>query len=274
MARKPLRPPPAKSTLSSTLNHIVQWLIGVLFILFGITLSVVNLGAAALWLIAGLVLLPPMAKYFTLSSAKLYLTSLSLMMAGLLVAVIDGVDKQSNKTVLDTVQELGTTLQTTAPPKNSPSKTTQASNPKTNHKTHKNSIHCRIVKVSDGDTATCLSDDKTQLRIRLWQIDAPEKGQSFGNAAKQALAELIFDKQVMLNISSTDKYGRYVGEIFVGHQNVNKQMVKIGMAWAYREYLKDDDYLRLEQDARRQRLGLWIDKNPVYPSDFRKQKQN
>lgn len=129
---------------------------------------------------------------------------------------------------------------------------------------------CKIVGVSDGDTATCLLDDKTQIKIRLAQIDAPESGQDFGQVSKHALSDMIYGRVVSLKISTTDRYGRTVAEVFIDETNVNKQMVAQGMAWAYREYNKDKEYLDLENKAKQQKLGLWSQPEPIYPSEFRK----
>ena len=129
---------------------------------------------------------------------------------------------------------------------------------------------CKIIGVSDGDTATCLTDSKKQIKIRFDQIDAPESGQDFGSAAKQALSNLIFGRTVNLKIKTTDKYGRTVAEVFHNNKNINKEMVKKGYAWAYREYMTDNEYLTLEAQAKAQKLGLWSQPNPTYPSNFRK----
>lgn len=136
-----------------------------------------------------------------------------------------------------------------------------------------NVVVCTIVSIYDGDTATCLTNDKTQIKIRLNQIDAPEKGQAFGNASKQALSALIFQKLVTLDIQGTDKYGRTIAEVYQQNINVNKSMVAQGMAWAYREYLKDNEYLLLEESARKSHLGIWSEPNPIYPSDYRRSKR-
>lgn len=129
---------------------------------------------------------------------------------------------------------------------------------------------CKIVGISDGDTATCLTSANKQIKIRFDQIDAPEKKQAYGTQARQTLSNLIFGKQVTLKIKETDRYGRTVAEVFVGNTNINKQMVEKGMAWAYREYMTDTDYLRLEGIAKSAKRGLWSQPNPIYPQDFRK----
>ena len=134
-------------------------------------------------------------------------------------------------------------------------------------------VSCRIVAVTDGDTATCLTADKQQIKIRMDQIDAPETGQDFGSASKRALSDLIYGKEVELDTKEQDKYGRTVAEIYVDGQNVNKMMVALGMAWAYREYMRDAEYETLETQARRQSQGLWSQPNAIYPSDYRRGKR-
>lgn len=130
-------------------------------------------------------------------------------------------------------------------------------------------INCTVVGVADGDTLTCLTTEKQQIKVRLNQIDAPEKKQAFGNAAKKKLSSLVYQKNVQLKTDGTDKYGRTIAEVLFSGQNINKQMVRSGYAWAYRKYLKDSEYLQLEKQARAASLGLWSEPSPVYPSEFR-----
>lgn len=131
--------------------------------------------------------------------------------------------------------------------------------------------HCYVVKISDGDTATCLTEDKAQVKIRFSQIDAPESKQDFGTVSKQALADMIFNRYVDLDVSDTDRYGRTIAEVYLDGVNINKLMVKNGHAWAYKEYLTDHSYEEFQLQAQKAGLGLWAHKNPVYPQDFRKQ---
>lgn len=134
-------------------------------------------------------------------------------------------------------------------------------------------VTCKIVGVSDGDTATCLTADKTQIKIRFDQIDAPETGQDFGSTSKKALSDLIFNKEVGLKTKEKDKYGRTVAEVFIDDKNINKEMVALGMAWAYREYMRDSEYEQLESEARNKSIGIWSQPNPIYPSDYRRMKR-
>lgn len=132
----------------------------------------------------------------------------------------------------------------------------------------------RVVKVADGDTITVLSSAHEQQRIRLAEIDAPEKSQAFGQRSKQSLSDLVFAKTVRVEVVDTDRYGRFVGQVFVGAEHVNHAQVRRGMAWAYRRYLKDPAVLALEEEARAARRGLWADPAPTPPWEFRHAARN
>lgn len=115
----------------------------------------------------------------------------------------------------------------------------------------------RVVGVSDGDTLTLLTAEKQQVKVRLGEIDTPESKQPYGERAKQALSDLAFGKQARVVVETTDKYGRTVGRVYVGGVDVNAEMVKQGAAWVYRQYLKDQSLLALEQQAKAAQRGLW-----------------
>ena len=72
-----------------------------------------------------------------------------------------------------------------------------------------------MVGVADGDTLTFLDNNKGLTKIRLHQIDAPEKKQDFGQRSKQSLSDLIYGKQVRVEMFETDKYLRKVGKVWV-----------------------------------------------------------
>ena len=145
----------------------------------------------------------------------------------------------------------------------------------------------KVVSIADGDTVTIVVADnsanskflqppssqpssKKQYRIRLNDIDAPESKQAFGNKSKENLKNYIYQKDVVVKYESTDKYGRTLGTIYYQGKDINLQQVKDGYAWAYRHYSKKQDYIKEEEKARQERKGLWADKNPINPYDFRR----
>jgi len=127
----------------------------------------------------------------------------------------------------------------------------------------------RVVAVADGDTITVLDASNRQIKIRLHQIDAPEKKQDFGQASKQSLSTLVFGKQVKIEVADTDKYGRTVGKIWIGGMDANLEQVKRGMAWVYEKYANDPAYFAAERTAKMNRVGLWDQPNPTPPWVFR-----
>ena len=130
----------------------------------------------------------------------------------------------------------------------------------------------RVVKVSDGDTVTVLDAAKAQHRIRLNAIDAPEKSQAFGQKSKERLSSLVFGKDITATWKSKDKYGRILGTVFVGPEDINLAMVRDGFAWHYRRFDNSPAYAAAEAEARRGRLGLWRDSAPIPPWEFRRTK--
>lgn len=132
--------------------------------------------------------------------------------------------------------------------------------------------HC--VGVADGDTCTLLlthaDGGKTTEKIRFHAIDAPEKKQAYGQAAKKFVSELIYGKEIRVEVQSRDRYGRIVGKIYVGDTYVNLAVVKAGYAWWYRRYApKETAFKEAETAARTARRGLWQEKEPLAPWDFR-----
>ncbi len=141
-----------------------------------------------------------------------------------------------------------------------------------------NVIHGRVVGVSDGDSVTVIDANKTQYKIRLAGIDAPEKAQAYGQKSKQYLSDLVFGKQVDVEWSKRDRYGRTVGKIMLGGVDINLEQIKSGMAWHYKQYQREQSeedrlaYAKFETIARDKKIGLWRDPSPIEPSVFRRKK--
>ena len=136
----------------------------------------------------------------------------------------------------------------------------------------------RVVGVLDGDTIDVLSADRTQTRIRLAGIDAPEKAQPFSQRSKQLLSDLVFGKTVEIEWSKRERYGRVVGRVLLDGRDMNLEMVKAGLAWHYKTYEREQRpedrtlYATSETAARKKRIGLWTDLNPTAPWDYRHNK--
>ena len=135
-------------------------------------------------------------------------------------------------------------------------------------------LKMKIIGVKDGDTVEGLYY-QFPINIRLEHIDAPEKRQPFGTKSKEKLSELCFGKNVTIisngRNGNYDSRGRLISEIILEDgTNVNKEMVKSGLAWHYKKYSSNLEYARLEELAMKNKVGLWSDPNAVSPWSFRK----
>jgi len=128
----------------------------------------------------------------------------------------------------------------------------------------------KVVSVLDGDTIDVLYNRRAK-RIRLNGIDAPEKGQAFGQKAKQFVSEQAFGKEVTVKTFGLDKYGRTIGDVFLPDgRMLNEELVREGLAWWYRKYAPDNVTLeKLEVEAREAKRNLWSHKKPVPPWVYR-----
>ncbi len=128
----------------------------------------------------------------------------------------------------------------------------------------------KVIAVADGDTFSILSDKKV-IRIRVEGIDAPEKGMPYYKVSKQYLSTLCFNKWISLKVITVDRYGRIVARVILPNgKDISTQMIKNGMAWHYKHYSKDKLLAAYEIRARKNKVGLWKDKNPMAPWEVRK----
>lgn len=133
----------------------------------------------------------------------------------------------------------------------------------------------RVVHVTDGDTITVLDIRNQQHKIRLAGIDAPERRQAYGNASKRHLASLVAGKAVSVDWQKRDKYKRIVGKVLLDGQDICLEQIKVGMAWHYKKYEREQlpqdrsIYAAAEDEARAARRGLWKDANPMPPWERR-----
>lgn len=131
---------------------------------------------------------------------------------------------------------------------------------------------CLVVGIADGDTLTARCGEPgeyLQVKVRLAEIDAPEKKQPFGQRAKESLSDLCFQAMATIKPQTIDRYGRTVARVECRGKDASLEQVRAGMAWAYTKYLTDQAVLDVELAARRDRVGLWQDAEPVEPWEFR-----
>ena len=142
-----------------------------------------------------------------------------------------------------------------------------------------------VVSVTDGDTIKVLDENSNQHKVRLTGIDAPERGQPFGQASKKYLTALVSGKEVFVESNKNDRYGRVLGKVWVQPADcpscgktldINHAQLLAGMAWWYRYYAKQQSaedrgrYESAEDEAKARDRGLWSVPDPVNPYDWRK----
>jgi len=139
---------------------------------------------------------------------------------------------------------------------------------------HADTLNGYVVTITDGDTIVVLDAKLQQHKIRLAGIDAPESYQAFGSRSTESVANLTFNKTVTVEWKKKDRE-RLIGKVLINGVDINLEQVKVGMAWWYEKYAKEQSpvdrrlYEQAERQARAQRVGLWGDANPTPPWEFR-----
>jgi endonuclease YncB( thermonuclease family) len=131
----------------------------------------------------------------------------------------------------------------------------------------------KVVSITDGDTVGVINADKRYFKVRLEGIDAPEQKQAFGTKSKEALAAKVHERDIILDEHGKDWYGRTLGVLKVDGRDINREMVAEGWAWQFVQYDKSAALRDAQANAKRERLGLWADAQPVAPWEFRKQER-
>lgn len=135
-----------------------------------------------------------------------------------------------------------------------------------------------VIKVIDGDTIIVL-DGAKKRKVRLVGIDAPELKQNFGLKSKQELSDLIDRKRVKILSNSEDRFKRALGKVIYKNIDINLSLIKVGMAWHYKRYKKNQskkdqvEYAYHEKLAIESQIGLWGDNNSIAPWDWRRGKR-
>ena len=129
----------------------------------------------------------------------------------------------------------------------------------------------KVIGVKDGDTVVVIDAANNQTTLRLAEVDCPEKKQAFGTKAKQFTSDQVYLKEIKYMVTDTDRYGRSIAKIYYDdNKYLSAEIIKNGFGWQYKQYSTSKNLANFEQEARTNKRGLWIDKDPIYPSDFRK----
>jgi len=129
----------------------------------------------------------------------------------------------------------------------------------------------RVVRVLDGDTLDVIDSSLANarsgspVRVRLLNIDAPERKQAYGRWSAQQLKDLLNTDTVSIEFVSKDRYGRVLGRVYSNGNEINRAMVEAGAAWVYEFYNSDKDLPGIQEQARKERRGLWGDIDPIAP---------
>ena len=141
---------------------------------------------------------------------------------------------------------------------------------------HFEEVHGVVRRVYDGDTLQLAASDGRTLRVRLAGIDAPEHDQPYGPAARQYLERAVLGRSVVVQVFTTDLYGRSVGRVHVDSEaapDVGAQLLLNGLAWHYAYYDHGDPqynrYQWNQREATRLARGLWSQRQPVPPWRWR-----
>jgi micrococcal nuclease len=134
------------------------------------------------------------------------------------------------------------------------------------------SVNAFVIGISSGDTIIVSLSDNKQIKVRLEGIDCPELDQVYGDSAKMATVALCYKKNVRIEKTGLDTYGRTLAFVYIDDVCINKELIRLGMAWQYAQYNNDPEFKKLETEARKNKVGLWRDENPIAPWDFRHKK--
>lgn len=129
-----------------------------------------------------------------------------------------------------------------------------------------------VTHVSDGDTLWIKTDAKAKpIKVRLQGVDAPESCQPWGKEAGDALRQRLLQQTVSLNTRAKDDYDRALGRLQHQGQDVGQWLVSQGHAWSYHHRRDPGPYAAEQAAAKKARVGMWAQANPVEPRVFRKQ---
>jgi endonuclease YncB( thermonuclease family) len=132
----------------------------------------------------------------------------------------------------------------------------------------------KVIKISDGDTITILLKGKEQKKLRLAEVDCPEKGQAFGKNARQFTSDKVFGKTITFIETDTDRYGRTIAKVYYDNgKYLSEELIRAGLGWWYYSFSKNSSLGELQNKAQYKKIGLWQDVHAVAPWEYRKIKR-
>ena len=133
-------------------------------------------------------------------------------------------------------------------------------------------LTAKVVGIKDGDTVVVLDSLNNQTTLRLAEVDCPEKSQPFGTKAKQFTSDQIYLKKIKYVVTDTDRYGRSIAMIYYDNDNryLSAEIIKAGMGWHYKRYSTSTKLANFEVKAKKDKIGLWVDNNPIAPWEWRR----
>jgi endonuclease YncB( thermonuclease family) len=134
-------------------------------------------------------------------------------------------------------------------------------------------LACIVIGIADGDTLTARCDmpeGKANITVRVAEIDAPEKGQAWGSRSRQHLAAVCHERPAVVRPQVTDRYGRTVARVECDGTDASVEQVRAGLAWVFDRYVRDQSLYAVQDEARDERRGLWADREPMPPWEWRR----
>jgi endonuclease YncB( thermonuclease family) len=124
--------------------------------------------------------------------------------------------------------------------------------------------------IADGDSIWVRVGAR-EVEVRLADLDAPERDQPFGWEAKLELIEILRGRTVRFIPREVDRHGRIIARVWIGELDVNRELVRRGLAWFYPAFAQDASFLCEERRARAARVGLWVQSSPQPPWQRRRE---
>lgn len=133
----------------------------------------------------------------------------------------------------------------------------------------------RVTEIHDGDTLTITDDNNATHKVRIAAIDAPELKQSYGLASKHRLGLMMSGTRATVEWERQEQDGTIVGKVLQGKTDIALLQLREGMAWHVKKEEEQSSldrriYAEAEAEARKERVGLWREKKPRAPWDWRK----